>query len=344
MLAYPILCIVHSLKCAIDAGYWMLEGQTELGRGRLFSWSTSTFAGLEKIDQWNDVASSAFTPLTISALNDRFDARLRMVSAGKARIATVESQASHVSRGRAEVIAGNGEPYFMLHIQDRGSSVHRQSGKETRIEAGDLAFVDASRPYDVTFDADAKFFVCRLPWQTLIDRFPGAEDFVARRLPVRSIGTQIVRNCVETLWLEGHGRELCDDSLVDELVAENLRFAAHSCMFGETETADVLDRFAQAKRLIEKRLSDADLDVAELAYELGVSVRALQKSFAARGGTPSQYIRALRVRRARQLLQSGSLPITQIAFEVGFCDLNQFGRAFKSETGSSPRSYRRRFS
>jgi len=322
----------------------MPERPIELDQDRLYTWTSSTYAGLEKIDQWNDVASAAFTPLAISALNDRFDARLRMVCAGNARIATVESQASHVNHGKAEVVASAGDPHFMLHIQNRGSSVHRQSGRVTRIEAGDLAFVDASRPYDVTFDKDASFFVCRLPWQTLMDRFPDAEDFVARRLCSRSTGTRIVRNCVETLWLEGHSRELADNSLVEELVAENLRFAAHNTAFEGPDGGEASHKFDQAMRIIERRLADADLDVSSLADEMDLSVRSLQKVFAARGLTPSELLRTVRLRKARKLLQSTTQPVTQVAFEVGFRDINQFGRAFKAATGDAPREYRRRFS
>lgn len=309
----------------------------------IFSWCTNDFSGLEKLDQWNDVASTAFTPLAISALGEKFDARLRLVNAGAARIATVESHASHVDHGKPQISAGTTDAYYMLHIQNRGTSVHRQGGRMTTIGPGDLAFVDATRPYDVVFDDEASFLVCRLTASALTSRFINADDFVAKRFSADSAGTRIVRNCIEALWHESLARELVADSLIEELIAENLRFAAHD--FAQRDAREEkAKRFGQAVRIVEQRLAEADLEVGALADEMGISLRSLQKVFAANGTTPSELIRTLRVREARKLLQAGSRSVTNIAFDVGFSDINQFCRAFRRETGLTPSSYRRRYS
>jgi len=59
------------------------------------------------------------------------------------------------------------------------------------------------------------------------------------------------------------------------------------------------------------------------------------------GLTPMQYLEQRRMARAMQLLESTSLPISQIAAMVGFEDPDYFTSRFRRRTGRTPRSYRR---
>lgn len=60
--------------------------------------------------------------------------------------------------------------------------------------------------------------------------------------------------------------------------------------------------------------------------------------------TVSQYLTRLRIGRACALLSSGSMPIGQIAGEVGYDSLANFNRQFKSLKSTTPREYRAAFS
>ena len=56
----------------------------------------------------------------------------------------------------------------------------------------------------------------------------------------------------------------------------------------------------------------------------------------------AEYIRKQRIVCARKLLQETALPITQVAYAVGFSDYNHFSRIFKEQTGLSARKFRNR--
>lgn len=62
------------------------------------------------------------------------------------------------------------------------------------------------------------------------------------------------------------------------------------------------------------------------------------------GRTPMQYLLGVRLRHARNLLRSTRLPISEVAFQVGFQDSNYFSRAFRGQEGQTPREFRRRMS
>ncbi|GAA2610831.1 MULTISPECIES: helix-turn-helix transcriptional regulator [Streptomyces] len=96
-----------------------------------------------------------------------------------------------------------------------------------------------------------------------------------------------------------------------------------------------------AKNLAEQRLADADLSPAMLARELNVSVRTLQRAFAAGGETVTAYIRERRLESARQALSATRLTVSEIAAHWQFADSSHFSRAFKQRYGVSPTEYTR---
>lgn len=59
--------------------------------------------------------------------------------------------------------------------------------------------------------------------------------------------------------------------------------------------------------------------------------------------TPLDYVHALRLEEAKQMLETTDLPIDAVANEVGYEDASFFGRLFRRETSLTPGQYRLRF-
>lgn len=79
------------------------------------------------------------------------------------------------------------------------------------------------------------------------------------------------------------------------------------------------------------------LDVAKLAQEAGMSVSALHHHFKALSGTsPLQYLKTVRLHKARMLMAQESLPASLAADRVGYESPSQFSREFKRLFGFSP--------
>jgi AraC-like DNA-binding protein len=98
----------------------------------------------------------------------------------------------------------------------------------------------------------------------------------------------------------------------------------------------------RARRLIELRLG-SPIAVAALARELGCSHNHLIRLFVAElRSTPAAWIRHRRAARARNLLTRTSMPIAEIAAEVGIPDPHHFNKVVRRELGASPRALRAR--
>ena len=80
--------------------------------------------------------------------------------------------------------------------------------------------------------------------------------------------------------------------------------------------------------------------ISGAARALDTSVRSLQRELNREGTDFRSLTSAVRIQRAMELLRGGDVPITSIAFELGFSAPGHFTRAFGKATGLSPRAYR----
>jgi transcriptional regulator GlxA family with amidase domain len=84
--------------------------------------------------------------------------------------------------------------------------------------------------------------------------------------------------------------------------------------------------------------------VAAMARLSGLSERTFVRRFVkATGMSPLDYIHALRLEEAKQILETQDLPIEAVAMEVGYQDNGFFGRLFRRRVGMTPGQYRRRW-
>jgi LacI family transcriptional regulator len=103
------------------------------------------------------------------------------------------------------------------------------------------------------------------------------------------------------------------------------------------EDADV----AQAIRLIREHACRG-LRVSDVASAVGLSRRALQQRFQrVLQRTPKQELMRMQIDRAKMLLSQTDMSIELISRRSGFTAFEYFVRAFRRETGVTPRTYRR---
>ena len=82
----------------------------------------------------------------------------------------------------------------------------------------------------------------------------------------------------------------------------------------------------------------------EMADTAGLGERTLMRRFRqATGLGPGEYLRQLRLQRARELLENRRDSIEQVALTVGYEDISAFRKMFIKHTGLTPSQHRARF-
>jgi AraC-like DNA-binding protein len=96
----------------------------------------------------------------------------------------------------------------------------------------------------------------------------------------------------------------------------------------------------RAKEYVASHLADR-IKLGDIARVLNMSLFHFCHTFKqATGQTFVQYLSRVRVDRAKMLLRSNGLRISEIAYEVGFQTLTHFNRTFRKLAGCSPSGYR----
>ncbi|MEM9920715.1 MAG: response regulator [Bacteroidota bacterium] len=95
------------------------------------------------------------------------------------------------------------------------------------------------------------------------------------------------------------------------------------------------------RRTVIDNIEDEGFGTAELCRALGMSRTQLYRKIKALSGkSTSNFVRSIRLHKAKELLVSSRLNISQIAYEVGFRDPKYFSRTYTREFGKSPKAER----
>jgi len=86
---------------------------------------------------------------------------------------------------------------------------------------------------------------------------------------------------------------------------------------------------------------DRTFTLPDIAHEVGVSKNYLSQIFREEMGVALwDYLNRYRVSKAKELLHTTTVPITEISLRVGFEDFSYFGRVFNKYCACSPRAFR----
>jgi len=103
---------------------------------------------------------------------------------------------------------------------------------------------------------------------------------------------------------------------------------------------DLLAHLRAARDLIDRAYAEP-LDLDRLARRAGCSRYHFLRAFAATyGQTPGRYLTYRRIERAKDLLRTANLTVTEICLLVGFSSLGSFSARFSKIVGRSPSAYR----
>jgi AraC-like DNA-binding protein len=105
--------------------------------------------------------------------------------------------------------------------------------------------------------------------------------------------------------------------------------------------AERVSYLRSARDLMDLRYAEP-LDLDQMAAQAGFSKFHFARAFKdAYGETPAHYLTRRRMERAKDLLRSANLTVTEVCMLVGFSSLGSFSARFSELVGMSPRAFQR---
>jgi AraC-like DNA-binding protein len=314
---------------------------------RLETFSTAELPPHRRLEYWNDLAGSAFTPLVTDPVDRRaFVGRLTRMQVGELRIAEARSDPAIVRHSRQHV-ARSREAIFMLCLQLDGVSINRQQGRESVLRYGDFHLLDSSRPYELTFRQSNRMLVLSIPHTDLARRMPNPESLVAIPMSGRNGVAGLLSSLLCNFWQQ---RRTGDETFLSPRFSEAILDLTASAFAGIHAAAPAGSSIAIARRdqirtYIETHLHDPTLTPGSVAAAVHLSPRRLHQLFEADGETVGAYILRRRLEECARAMSDASQrsrTVTEIAFLHGFNNASHFGRVFRERYQATPSDFRRR--
>jgi AraC-like DNA-binding protein len=314
---------------------------------QLETFSTAELPPHRRLEYWNDLTGSAFTPLVTDPVDTRaFVGRLTRTQVGEIRLAEARSEPAIVRHSRQHV-ARTRDALFMLCLQLDGVSVNRQQGREAVLRYGDFHLLDSSRPYEVSFQQPNRMLVLTVPHPVLARRMPNPESLVGIAMSGRTGVSGLLSSLLCNFWQQRRtGDETFLSPRFSEAILDLVASAYASITAAVPEGSSIaIARREQIRSYIETHLHDPALTPGRVAGAVHLSPRRLHQLFEADGETVGAYILRRRLEECARAMSDASQrsrTVTEIAFLHGFNNASHFGRVFRERYRATPSDYRRR--
>lgn len=150
----------------------------------------------------------------------------------------------------------------------------------------------------------------------------GADDYLTKPFDTKELIARI-KNLIET-------RILLQQKFSSGTIVQKLKDKSGLSPLDEKFMTKIME-------VIEAHLSEEEFSIEEISEEIGMSrAQFYRKLKALTGKSPSLFLRTIRLNKAKEMIQSKELSISEISYKVGFASPAYFSRCFKDEFGYPP--------
>ena len=303
-------------------------------------WSTDDVAASQRVEYWNERNTNVLVGLNSLPFDS---AGLRASQANydlqHFRLADIRGNA-HVIERNADLVRQHPKSAVFASFVQRSKGFFYQGRSSQLLEPGDLIIYDTSRPYMIGFNEDMHQFLVDMPRQFFLEH---AGEHVLDS-PIK-IDTRTATAKALLKALAQRSRQLAsigDRSRVNNLrdeIGGLLHTVVSDHLAGGSGSGLSAAYLAAAKTHILGRLTEPELNAAQVAHEVGLSLRHLNRLFATQDTSVAAFIRLARLQRARADLADTALKsfsVADIAYKWGFSSPSHFSRVFRQKFGITP--------
>ncbi|KQR77169.1 AraC family transcriptional regulator [Burkholderia sp. Leaf177] len=248
---------------------------------------------------------------------------------------------------RVDVKAVDG--YYLLMFCVAGEAEVRTMGRSMQVNRKQGVLCAPGQAFNAHLSPGCEQFVLRIDPQAFETQTGFAASSLASLVPVGGVH---LRGWMQQLQLVASSTELLacaranpnvatqlERLLIDLFAAGHVSDANHATASNGRAAMSVSPGFVKrAEAFIQARCTEP-LELADIAIAAGVSSRTLRDGFQQfKGVSPMQYVRTLRLDRAREALRErpSDVRVAEIALDCGFTHLGRFAIAYKEIFGESP--------
>ena len=242
---------------------------------------------------------------------------------------------------------GASADFAVTMVENGGYRAHFDFGMgpfSVHIAPGQLLLSQPFIPADQHFSGAARGVVIALPHSRAAELLRAVNltpERAFRDLYSRSFSDDFIRASLNQLLamlrLPQRADKLLADTAIAAIFATLARRGADISRKAKKGLADW-----QLRRAMEKLSSMGECSLAELAASANLSPFYFARAFKHTTGLPPHhYQQRLRIERAKDLLATTGLSVTDIALRVGYGSSQTLARVFRRNVGSTPAEYRR---
>ena len=248
--------------------------------------------------------------------------------------------------------------YHQLLYCTTGESGQRIGGRRVDMRAGDVLFIPAGIEHRSIFPPERTSDCLVLDFQNQLFTPATAGDREALevikklawfqgKVPLSAEGSQRVRSILDEFLVDFQRKGVAYQAVLKMMAMRLLISIARDAEFQSQGSRICLSPSHQ-------QLIREVVDYVEASYMMPITVNSilefcpLSRSYfhtvfkQTTGNTLINFLRGVRLKKAKELLVGTDAPIAEIASQSGLGTLAYFGQVFRSATGLSPREYRRR--
>jgi AraC-like DNA-binding protein len=243
-----------------------------------------------------------------------------------------------------EVFSGHWHEQLELHYIVQGGGDFRLGQQSIHVSEGDLLISNRNEFHSG--------YSTQIPYMSnviIFDMGDLSQELAKKNYVFQSVirGDGVIHDLIQRIFAEAKGQESGYKQLCKALVTE---LFVYLCRNYVTEMMPERD---SAKRKKDLERLNAVLGYIEANYNQRITVEQLADMVCLSedrfghllregvGQPPLQYINAMRLRKALNMLKTNQYTVTEVADAVGFRDYNHFGRLFRKQYGCTPNEIKR---
>lgn len=256
----------------------------------------------------------------------------------------------NLATDNCQILKESIESSLTILWMESGVNTFTIDGRKYNFEQNQIVFLTEFHKVKVESIEKIRFLRFNRPFYCVLDHdkevsCKGVLFFGASRLPIIQIPTEELDK-FETLWKMFCIEMDSDDNLQIDMLQMMLKRYLILCTRIYKMQALNLDKksdydlIREFNFLVEQYFKTKHT-IAEYAELLNKSPKTLSNLFSKVGAkTPLQYIQDRKMLEARRLLHHSDMQIQEIAYEIGYEDIQTFSRFFKKKEGISPTAFR----